>query len=333
MTAQCSRRRLLQAGTAFGFLAAARRSLAAGSVVDETWRDSARRRDLPVRIRWPAAAGARPVVIYSHGLGGSREGGDVWGRAWCDAGFVVVHLQHPGSDTPVLRAGLPALRAAGNAEQLIARAADVRFALDEIERRRLADAGVAGDAANARTWRDVRSDTIGLAGHSFGAQTSQAVAGQRFPVPADLADPRPKAFIALSPSTHRAAMPVQDQFGTIRRPFLAITGSLDGDPFGAYKGGEPRARIFEGLPPGQRALLWLEGADHSTFGGNGERRINGRGPFAREPAVFAREPAHHAVVASISTLWWRSHLLGDADAKGALQRPEGLGRGDRWQIG
>lgn len=330
MTAHCSRRRLLQAGTAFGLLAAALPALAAGRVVDETWRDDARQRDLPVRIRWPAASGALPVVVYSHGLGGSREGGDVWGQAWCDAGFVVVHLQHPGSDTAVLRAGLLALRAAGNAEQLIARATDLRFALDEIGRRRLVDTN---DAAGARAWRDVRSDAIGLAGHSFGAQTTQAVAGQRFPVPADLTDPRPKAFIALSPSTHRSNMPVQDQFGTIRRPFLAITGSLDGDPFGAYKGGDQRARLFEGLPAGQRALLWLAGADHNTFGGNGERRITGRGPFAREPAVFALEPAHHALVARISSLWWHAQLLGDAAARAALQRPDGLERGDRWQLG
>jgi predicted dienelactone hydrolase len=330
MTANCSRRRLLQAGTALGFFAAARPSRAAGSVVDETWRDHARQRDLPVRIRWPAAAGELPLVLHSHGLGGSREGGDVWGRAWCDAGFVVVHLQHPGSDTEVLRAGLPALRAAGNAEQLIARAADVRFALDEIGRRRSA---AASDAAGAPAWRDLRADAMGLAGHSLGAQTTQAVAGQRYPVPADLADPRPKAFIALSPSTQRSNMPVQDQFGGIRRPFLAITGSLDGDPFGAYKGGDQRARIFEGLPPGERALLWLEGADHNTFAGNGERRIVGRGPFLRDPAVFALEPAHHALVARISTLWWRAQLLGDADAKAALSRPAGLQSGDRWQLG
>ncbi len=330
MTVHCTRRRLLQAGTTLGLLATTLPALAASRVVDETWRDNARQRDLPVRIRWPAAAGPWPLVLHSHGLGGSREGGDVWGRAWCDAGCVVVHLQHPGSDTEVLRGGLTALRAAGTVEQLINRAADVRFALDEIERRRLADAG---DAVGASGWREVRSDAIGLAGHSFGAQTAQAVAGQRFPVPAELADPRPSAFIALSPSTHRSEMPVQAQFGTIRRPFLAITGSLDGDPFGAYQGGDRRAHIFDGLPPGQRALLWLEGADHSTFAGNGARRINGRGPFAREPGVLALEPAHHAVVAHISSLWWRAQLRGDAAALAALQRPEGLYSGDRWQLG
>ena len=51
---------------------------------DETWQDTRRQRAVPVRIRWPQAAAPAalwPVVIYSHGLGGSRDGGDVWGSA------------------------------------------------------------------------------------------------------------------------------------------------------------------------------------------------------------------------------------------------------------
>ncbi len=46
-----------------------------------------------------------PPLLYLHGPGGNREGGDAWGQAWCEAGFVVLHVQHPGSDTEVLRSG------------------------------------------------------------------------------------------------------------------------------------------------------------------------------------------------------------------------------------
>jgi predicted dienelactone hydrolase len=264
------------------------------------------------------------VVLYSHGLGGSREGADAWGEAWAAAGFVVVHLQHAGSDADALREGLLSLRAAANVEQFIARVGDVRFALDEIARRQ---------QAGAAPWRDVRLDAIGLAGHSFGAQTTQALAGQRFRVPGSLADARLKAFIALSPSSHRSRMPVQEQFGAIARPFFAITGSLDGDPFGGFKTGEPRAAVYDGLPRGQRALLWLDGADHMTFAGNATRRIDGLGPFRREPVAAEREPAHHALVARITADWWREHLLGDDDARRALTQPQGLGPMDRFTLG
>jgi predicted dienelactone hydrolase len=319
MTRPLSRRDCLALGLSLCVASSAR-----AAADDQTWHDDPRARAVPVRIRLPASAGRWPVVLYSHGLGGSREGADAWGEAWAAAGFVVVHLQHPGSDAEVLRQGLRSLRAAASADQLIARVGDVRFVLDEITRRQRA-----GDAP----WRDVRLDAIGLAGHSFGAQTALAVAGQRFPLPGSLADTRVKAFVALSPSSHRSRRPVQEQFGAIARPFFAITGSLDGDPFGSFETGAPRAAVYDGLPPGQRALLWLDGADHMSFAGNAARRIDGRGPFRREPVAAEREPAHHAIVARSTALWWRAHLLGDDAARRALAQPEGLGPMDRLVLG
>src|SRR5688572_2041380 len=87
---------------------------------DETWQDESRSRALPLRLRWPDGTGPCALVVHSHGLGGNREGGDAWGRAWRRAGFAVLHVQHPGSDTDTLRQGLRALRGAASAEQLIA---------------------------------------------------------------------------------------------------------------------------------------------------------------------------------------------------------------------
>jgi hypothetical protein len=161
----------------------------------------------------------------------------------------------------------------------------------------------------------------------------QAVAGQRFAVPGSLADPRPRAFIALSPSTGRVALPLAEQFGAIARPFLAITGSLDGDPFGSFDSGEPRARIYEGLPPGRRALLWLDGADHMTFAGNAAWRVRGSVLRHREPGAERLEDAHHTLVAGLGTLWWRAHLMGDDAARAMLSGPAGLGPKDRFVLG
>ena len=289
-----------------------RPALAAAELQDTAWIDTARRRDIPLRLRWPATPGPWPLLLYSHGLGGGREGGDVWGQAWCEAGFVVAHLQHAGSDTEVLRAGgIGSLRAAGNAQQLLARAADVRAVLDQATRLQ---------RDGAPRWRDVRLDAVGLSGHSFGALTTRAVAGQRHPMPGDLSDLRPRAFLALSPSSSRSRLPLQEQFGGITRPFMAVTGSLDGDPFGSYDTGEPRAQVYDGLPPGLRALLWLDGADHMTFSGNRQQRIRGRGPLQRAAVAQQREDTHHALVARLSTLWWRWRLLSDAAAQVELQR-------------
>ena len=294
--------------------------MAGAAGADDSWRDARRGRDIPLRIRWPDGSAPCALVIHSHGLGGSREGGDVWGEAWRRAGFAVVHAQHPGSDSEVVRKGLSALRSAASGEQLRERVADVKFLLDEIERR--ARAGEPG-------WARVRLDALGMSGHSFGAHTVQALAGQRFAVAAEgIVDPRFKAFIAFSPSPGQ----VPNAFAGVTRPFLAATGSLDDDPLRKTMTAEDRASVFEALPPGRRALLWLAGADHTTFGGNGQARARRRfGPGSRERGVVELEPQHQALVSAVTTLWWRAHLLGDATALAALRQPAGLGEGDRWR--
>ncbi|MBL8329246.1 MAG: hypothetical protein JNJ71_10370 [Rubrivivax sp.] len=294
---------------------------APGAVVDGSWRDPERSREIPWRLRLPTVDGPWPLVLYSHGLGGSREGGDAWGQAWRDAGIAVLHVQHGGSDTAVWREGVRALRAAASAQQLLERARDVRFVLDELARRA---------ASREAPWTTMQADAIGMAGHSFGAMTTQALAGQRYPAGIQLADSRLRAFIALSPSS---AQGMAGAFAEITRPFFAITGSLDGDPFGSYDSGEPRARVYEGLPPGQRALLWLDGADHMSFAGNREQRIRGTGLARRDPIAASREDRHHALVARTTALWWRAHLLGDDAARSALRAGPDLQPGDRFSWG
>lgn len=292
---------------------------------DAVWRDAARDRDVPVRLRWPEGTGPCAVVIHSHGLGGSREGGGRIAQAWRAAGLAVIHLQHAGSDTEALRGGLSALRAAANAQQLLARVADVRFAIDEIARR-----AARGEAAFQR----LRLDAIGLSGHSFGARTVQAAAGQRFPVNGglDLAEARVRAFLALSPSMgENPRLSPQQAFGEVRRPFFCATGSHDGDPLGSATTGDHRLSVFEGLPPGQRALLWLDGADHMSFAG---QALEGRRALSRNRPRSAIEQAdrHAALLDMLTRDWWRWHLLGDATARQALRQAQGLGSADRWTV-
>jgi predicted dienelactone hydrolase len=314
------RRRLLIVGAGSSLCTLAPVMSAPAAVVDDSWADPRRDRRLPLRVRWPDAEGPYPLIVHSHGLGGSRDGGDVWGEAWRQAGFAVVHVQHPGSDTEVLRAGMAALRGAATAEQLRERIVDVQFLVDDVERR--SRAGEPG-------WVRVRLDALGMSGHSFGAHTVQALAGQRYAVSAPGAsDPRFKAFVAFSPSPGN----VPNAFIGVTRPLLAITGSHDLDPLRNSLTGADRAGVYDGLPPGRRGLLWLAGADHMTFAGNAEQRLRARfGPLKRDLAAAEREPQHHRLVAAITTLWWRANLLGDAQAGGALRTPVGLGEGDRWR--
>ncbi len=275
-----------------------------------------------MRIRLPAGEAPFGVVVFSHGLGGNREGGDVWGRAWARAGLAVVHVQHPGSDTEALRGGMAVLRQAASEANLVVRVQDVRFVVRELLERH---------QNGAFAWQRLRPEVLGMAGHSFGARTTQAVAGERFPTGDSLIEPRFKAFAAFSPNLGPGEVNEFEKFGAISKPFLCLTGSQDEDPF--LPGVAPRRlRVFGGLPAGAKAQLVLSGADHYTFAGNSQA-IRSGGVIQRLAPAPEREAEHHALVARLTSLWWRAHLLGDASAQGALRGWSGLEAGDSWAVG
>lgn len=294
-----------------------RQARADAPVQDMDWSD---RRMLQVRVRWPAPGTPGPwtVLLHSHGLGGSRLGGEAWGSAWAAAGCVVVHLQHAGSDLQAVRRS--GLAGAMGAAQLVDRLRDVQQALDTVQRLH---------AARDGAWSQVRPDTMGLSGHSFGAHTVLAMAGQRFPMLDPMDEPRLAAFIALSPTLPRGD--VRLAYAGLRRPVLVCTGSEDGDVVGTGATPATRRAVFDALPEGRKALLWLEGADHMSFGGGtggaGERWLR-RAGGARE-----REAQHRAVIQTITADWWRAWLRDDAAARELLRQPHGLAQGDVWVTG
>lgn len=274
----------------------------AAAVQDVRWLDARRNRELPLRLRLPGVPGERPAILFSHGLGGSLEGGRYWGEHWATYGFVVIHLQHPGSDEAMWeQAQRPgaALRGAADAAQLAARVADVKFVLDELERRK-----AAGDPVAQR----IDLQRIGLSGHSFGAVTTQAIAGQDFGGAYPAADPRPRAFIAFSPSARSRSAAAQ--FAAIERPFFSITGTADGRVGPGL--GVPAARRlipYEGMPSGDKFLLNLDGADHMIFNGGPRRRTAG------DPE---RDALHVRLIRATTTAFWLAYLADDGDARRAL---------------
>ncbi len=267
------------------------------------------------------------MVLFSHGLGGSVDAGTVWGEAWAAAGLVVVHLQHPGSDTPAVREALRGgggLHATMAPQQLLARLGDVRFVLDEVARRH---------AAGAQGWRNARPTQVGMSGHSFGAHTTFGMAGQAYPSMAALVEPRLAAFAAFSPSVPQGD-DATHAFAAITRPTLCLTGTLDADVVGNGATPERRAAVFAALPAGAKAQLVLKDADHMTFGG---QQLTSHEPawraLRRAPAARDLQAQHQKVVTTLTTDWWRAQLLDDAQALSRLAQPQGLAAGDTWQRG
>jgi predicted dienelactone hydrolase len=295
---------------------------AAAETVDGSWHHAPRQRTLPWRLRLPPGQAPCPLVLYAHGLGGSRASGAAWGTAWSKAGVAVLHVQHPGSDVDTWRRSSAALQAAASADQFVERLQDLRFALDELLRR---------SAAGEAPWQRVRADALGVAGHSFGALTTQALAGQRYPGVGDLSDPRPKAFVALSPSLPVGVRQAPSEaFADVVRPFFALTGSRDASPIQASPSVQ-RAAVYDALPHGRRALLWLAGASHRTFSGDQRDGPPREGRSGQDDE--APQHGHAALIANATAAWWRWHLLADEAAHAQLEALQGLAEGDRLLLG
>lgn len=275
------------------------------NVVDQEWKDPARDRVVPVRLRVPTGSGPFPVILFSHGLGGSRGGGELWGESWAKHGYIVVHMQHPGSDESLWRGegmaqAMRNARGAMNAKNANLRTGDVSFVLDELGRRRSL-----GDALLARA--DLQH--IGLAGHSFGAQTTLAVAGEKGPLAASRADPRIRAAIAMSPAAWGPEGNMTERYAGIRIPFMSLTGTEDKVGLTPNITPENRRLPYKFMPAPDKYLLVLNGANHMVYNGQPELRHGWTEQNTRE---------HAPLIEEVSLDFWDAYLKGDAKARAAL---------------
>jgi predicted dienelactone hydrolase len=265
--------------------------------------DSKRKREVPLRVYLPAAKTTAPVILFSHGLGGSKEVSPFLGQHWAARGYVAVFLQHPGSDTsvwkdaPVLER-MKAMQEAASVKNFMLRVGDVTAVLDQLEAWQAAtDHPLAGR---------LDLEHIGMSGHSFGAVTTQAVSGQATPRgDTSMTDSRIRAALPMSPSEPSRGTPEQ-AFGQVTIPWLLMTGTNDTSLIGNSTA-ESRRLIYPALPPGHAYELVLHNAEHSAFT---ERALPGD--------QKTRNPNHHRVILAVSTAFWDAYLRGDSAARAWL---------------
>ncbi len=288
--------------------------------IDLSFGDPSRSRELPIRVYLPESKTPSPVVLFSHGLGGSREGSAFLGRHWAARGYLAVFLQHPGSDDLVWkdRPGpqrMEALKQAASLENFMARVGDVSAALNQLEHWHKID----GHELFGR----VDSSRIGMSGHSFGALTTQAVGGQVFATGPKLTEQRIKAALIMSPSAPRGESKPNQSFAAVAIPWLLMTGTKDTFFIGSATL-ESRLAVFPALPIVDKYELVLDRAEHSAF-------VEAALPRDTEP----RNPNHHQAIKAISTAFWDSYLRNDPSARqwlGGAAARQVLEAGDRWQI-
>ena len=154
-------------------------------------------RVIPVLLSVPNRKSVAPTILFSHGLGGSREATSYLREHWTARGYITIFLQHPESDSSLwlnvsrLQAGWQLRNAAGR-ENLELRVTDVTDVLSKWN-----------SAPAHPLFGRIDIERVGLSGHSFGARTTQIVIGQKDWLVPDKRDSGIKAAILFSPSSPR----------------------------------------------------------------------------------------------------------------------------------
>lgn len=302
---------------------------------DVTIRDGVREKDMELRVRVPIpAAGEKappegwPLVVFSHGAGGSRDAFPALLDFWASHGFASIAITHEDSiqlkrregDAPPLRELMTdkGRRELRNSVDLGDRVADCSLVLD-----RLDDISAATEKAGGRAFKVDRAK-MAIAGHSAGAFTAQLCAGvkvraagvgQRGLAFTSVADDRFKAAIIISGQGTTSRILGDKAWGEVKVPLFVIGGSQDSSPPGmGPETPESRRHPYEysrgvakGGPPAY--LMFIEGATHASYSGKAASGLLREKP-STDPALIGD------AVATGTTLFLDAKLR----ASGAAER-------------
>ena len=241
--------------------------------LDIDWSDTRRQRPVPVRLYLPQAGQPLPLVVFSHGIGGTRRGYSWLGQHLARHGIAALHLQHVGSDRQVWTGSVwdvvSRLKDAAQEAEAIHRAQDLRFALDTL---------LTGELA-AR----IDADRIVAAGHSYGANTTLLASGARVEREGRvvaLRDERVRAAVVISAPPFYGEPEPRKVLQTVTVPSLHVTCTEDIIRVpGYYSGAEDRVAVFDATGSARKWLAVYEGGSHSMFtdrGGTGGVALNPR---------------------------------------------------------
>jgi hypothetical protein len=224
-------------------------------------------RAINVAIRYSRSAPQpMPIVVWSHGGAQGQMNAatalEEWAIAAAEAGYVSVAIAHSprSNDQRIALCEHLGLDQAGCATFKVLgydRPLDISIVID-----RLTASSTVPQLAGVM---DIQKIAVG--GHSAGAGGTLMVAGAPREVngaPLLLKDPRPIAFLALSPQAPGSDGMTDTGYAQITRPTLIGTGRGDENPPDTADG---RASVFDLVQPGNKARIFVEdpAAVHTVF--------------------------------------------------------------------
>jgi predicted dienelactone hydrolase len=281
-------------------------------------KDQRRRRSVDVSVRYPGGKGARthppfPLVIFSPDGRTPRPDLPDLLSHWASHGYVVISPA-PEDERP---RNPHADRVPFDVRQLD-RLADVTFVLDGLENveKRM-------DGFHGRHATQIDRERIGVSGYGAGALTAQMAMGAKVRVSkaggeAELrtvGDPRFKAAVLISPQGTVNRMLTSDSWSDLARPMLVVTGSRD-VVAGSRETPESREEPFTLGKPGQKFLLFIEGATHTSYSllqaARADAAATGQSVPEAEAGVIA------GATAAATLAFWDGYLQGDQHGRDYL---------------
>jgi predicted dienelactone hydrolase len=270
--------------------------------------DPRRNKDLHMRVFYPDAAGKYPVIVFSHGAGGSQDCCEELTEHWASYGYITIQPTHEDSALQRRNAGEENVKFVGAVREALrrpslweSRPADISFVLNSL-----------GELQKRAVQLSGKIDTqhVGVGGHSMGSFAAEAVAGATADLPGragvSFADARVKAALCLSPQGPGQFGLTSSSFATMRVPFMGITGSRDN--LGPLASAAWHEKPFDLSPAGDKYFVNITGANHMSFISS---RSLASGGSREAEEIFA-------YTNSAALAFWDAYLKNDAGAKAYL---------------
>jgi predicted dienelactone hydrolase len=296
---------------------------------DLTINDPTRKKDLNIRLLFPKTGGPFPVIVFSHGAGGSGQNYFQLTEFWASHGYVVIQPTH--DDSIALR------REKGDSipsspRELIDeyrfdydgwrnRTRDISFVIDSF-----------GELQRLVPSLKLRMDTkrIGMGGHSYGAFTTQMIGGALIDIPGrrkqeSFRDDRPRALMLLSGQGKNQNGLTESSWTKMDRPMMSMTGTYDNGAMNQVA--EWRKDPFTYSPPGDKYHVFIDNAFHMSFTGvladkNGARSRLSQRPLMAQLVGQTDQKAVFEYVKIASIAFWDAYLKDDMKAKTYLKTNE-----------
>ena len=277
-------------------------------VSDLVLHDAKHTKDVHVRVFYPAEFGKYPVIIFSHGAGGSQTCCESLTQHWASYGYVTIQPTHDDSAVQRRNGGEEDIRFPQAVRDALRKPAlwesrpeDISFVIDSLSALQDRIPGLQGK---------IDAERIGVAGHSMGSFTAEAIAGARIDLPghsgATFADPRVKAVLCLSPQGPGQFGLTEHSFDAISLPYLGVTGSLDS--LGPLASPAWHKVPFDRSAEGDKFHVFIEGANHMSF-------VTARTVSTK---TVSQGEAILNYTNSAALAFWDAYLKNDAGAKGYL---------------